>query len=88
MDGERENPSFALPLEQGVFDEIMAEAASWGVVTYEQDWLIECFLGVRGLREAPGRARAWQEGIDAAAHRHGQTLQWCMASPADSNRVR
>jgi hypothetical protein len=61
----------------------MAQAAGWGAITYEQDWLIECFLGVRGLREAPGRARAWQEGIDAAAHHHGRTLQWCMASPAD-----
>ena len=52
-------------------------------MTFEHDWLIESFLGVRGLREAPGRARAWQEGLDRAAGAHGLTLQWCMASPAD-----
>ena len=34
----------------------MEQAAAWGAVTYEQDWLVESFLGVRGLREAPGRA--------------------------------
>jgi hypothetical protein len=38
---------------------------------------------VRGLREAPGRARAWQEGMDRAAGEHGVTLQWCMGTPAD-----
>ena len=31
----------------------------------------------------PGRARAWQEGIDRAARERGITLQWCMATPAD-----
>jgi hypothetical protein len=44
--------------------------------------LIECFLGVRGLR-APGRAAAWQEGIDAGLGARDLHAQWCMASPAD-----
>jgi hypothetical protein len=78
IDGDRGHP-----IDTDFYERLMAQAAGWGAITYEQDWLIECFLGVRGLREAPGRARAWQEGIDAAAHRHGRTLQWCMASPAD-----
>ena len=78
IDGDRGHPK-----DPDFYERLMAQAAGWGAITYEQDWLIECFLGVRGLREAPGRARAWQEGIDAAARRHGRTLQWCMASPAD-----
>jgi hypothetical protein len=78
IDGDRGHPK-----APSFYERLMAQAAGWGAITYEQDWLIECFLGVRGLREAPGRARAWQEGIDAAARRHGRTLQWCMASPAD-----
>ena len=41
------------------------------------------FFGVRWLRARPGRARAWQEGIDRAARDRGITLQWCMATPAD-----
>jgi hypothetical protein len=54
-----------------------------GIETFEHDWLVEAFLGVRQLRAVPGRARAWQEGIDRAAGERGLTLQWCMASPAD-----
>ncbi len=78
IDAERGHPK-----DTAFYERFLAQTVGWGAITYEQDWLIECFLGVRGLREAPGRARAWQEGIDAAARRHGRTLQWCMASPAD-----
>jgi hypothetical protein len=78
IDGDRGHPK-----NPDLYERLLAQVAGWGAITYEQDWLIECFLGVRGLREEPGRARAWQEGIDAAAGRHGRTLQWCMASPAD-----
>jgi len=35
------------------------------------------------MRAEPGRATAWQEGIDAAARDRGITLQWCMGTPAD-----
>ena len=49
----------------------------------ESDWLVEVFFGVRGLRAEPGRARAWQEGLDRAARDRGITLQWCMGTPAD-----
>jgi hypothetical protein len=75
--------AYAHPREPGFFGLLMAQAAAWGAVTYEQDWLVESFFGVRGLREAPGRARAWQEGLDRAAAEHGLTLQWCMGTPAD-----
>jgi hypothetical protein len=73
----------AHPKDAALYDALLRQAAGWGVVTFEHDWLVECFLGVRGLREAPGRARAWQEGVDRAAAASGLTLQWCMASPAD-----
>jgi hypothetical protein len=78
LDGER-----AHPRDPELFERLMEQAASWGAVTYEQDWMVEGFLGVRGLREQPGRARAWQEGLDRAAADRGLTMQWCMASPAD-----
>jgi hypothetical protein len=77
-DGDRAHPT-----GPALYEELLRRAAAWGVETFEHDWLIECFLGVRGLRAAPGRARAWQEGVDRAAARLGLTLQWCMASPAD-----
>jgi hypothetical protein len=74
---------YAHPVDPAFFDRFLASVAAWGGITYEQDWLVETFLGVRGLREAPGRARAWQEAMDRAAGEHGITLQWCMGTPAD-----
>jgi hypothetical protein len=73
----------AHPSDGALFDRLLEQASAWGGVTYEQDWLVESFLGVRGLREAPGRAAAWQRQLDEAARKRGLTLQWCMATPAD-----
>ncbi|MBI3782916.1 MAG: hypothetical protein HY270_05900 [Deltaproteobacteria bacterium] len=74
---------YAHPADASLLEDLMAQAAAWGASTYEQDWMVESFLGVRGLRQAPGRARAWQESLDRAAGEHGMHLQWCMSTPAD-----
>ena len=72
----------AHPQGPELYERLLDQCVAWGVEVFEHDWLIECFLGVRGLR-APGRAAAWQEGIDAALGARGMHAQWCMASPAD-----
>jgi hypothetical protein len=73
----------AHPEDPAFFARLFAQAEAWGAIQVEQDWLVECFLGVRGLRERPGRAGAWQQGLDRAAAEHGLSLLWCMATPAD-----
>lgn len=78
VDGDR-----AHPRDASLYERYLDQCVDWGIETFEHDWLIECFLGVRGLREAPGRARVWQEGIDRAAAARNVTMQWCMPSPAD-----
>ena len=78
VDGE-----YAHPVGPDLYETYLDQAAAWGVETFEHDWLVECFLGVRGLRAAPDRAAAWQQGVDAALARRGMTAQWCMATPAD-----
>jgi hypothetical protein len=78
VDGE-----YAHPCDSRLYEMLMAQAAAWGAITYEQDWMVESFFGVRGLREEPGRARAWIEGMDRAAREQGLTLQFCMATPCD-----
>lgn len=78
LDGE-----YAHPVGADYYEALLDQAREWGVETFEHDWLVECFTGVRGLRAAPGRADAWQRGIDAAAAARAMTLQWCMATPAD-----
>ncbi len=78
VDGE-----YAHPVDVSLYERYLDQAVSWGVQTFEHDWLVECFLGVRGLREQPGRARRWQEDLDDALAKRGMTAQWCMATPAD-----
>ena len=75
--------AYAHPTGGDYYEHLLDRAAGWGVETFEHDWLVECFVGVRGLRAGVGRARAWQEGIDRAAAERDMTLQWCMATPAD-----
>lgn len=78
IDGDRAHPQ-----DPAFFGRLVARAAGWGVETIEQDWLVEMYLGVRGLRERPGRAAAWQRAFDRAVAEHGMTALWCMATPAD-----
>lgn len=73
----------AVPTTPAAYERWLDQCVAWGVETFEHDWLVEVFHRNRWLREWPGRARAWQEGIDAAARDRGITLQWCMATPAD-----
>lgn len=78
----RDGP-YAHPCEASFYEMLMEQAAAWGAITYEQDWMAESFLGVRPLRAAAGRCRQWLEMMDTAARDRGLTLQFCMATPAD-----
>jgi hypothetical protein len=78
---------YAAPATPAAYERWLDQCRAWGVETFEHDWLVEVFFGVRGLRERPGRARDWQEGIDRAARGRGITLQWCMGTPADFART-
>jgi hypothetical protein len=78
IDGE-----YAAPSTPEAYERWLDQCLAWGVQTFEHDWLVEVFFGVRPMRSEPGRATAWQEGIDAAARDRGITLQWCMGTPAD-----
>ena len=73
----------AHPVDPHFYDKLFAQAEGWGAIQVEHDWLSSCYLGVRGLRAVPGRATAWQQGVDAAAADRALSLLWCMATPAD-----
>ena len=77
---------YAAPATAEAYERWLDQCVAWGVETFEHDWLVEVFFGVRELRSEPGRARDWQEGIDRAASERGITLQWCMGTPADLAR--
>ncbi len=74
---------YAVPATAEAYERWLDQCVAWGIETFEHDWLVEIFFGVRPLRAVAGRARAWQEGVDRAARERGITLQWCMATPAD-----
>lgn len=68
----------------GLWERWMESAADWGCTAYEQDWLVEIWLGIKQLREVPGRVAAWQHAMnDAATNASNMALIWCMATPAD-----
>jgi hypothetical protein len=54
----------ALPLERGVFDRFMEDAVSWGVFTYEQDWLVTQYWAMP-LPARRNRQRRNLDGPDA-----------------------
>jgi hypothetical protein len=74
---------YAAPATPEAYERWLDQCVAWGVETFEHDWLVEVFFGVRAMRAVPGRAKEWQEGIDHAARDRGITLQWCMGTPAD-----
>lgn len=76
-----DDEEMAFPLTRDVFDEFMANASSWGAITYEQDWLMSQYWGVTPLRAEVGRAAEWMGWMDDAAADAGLTTQWCMAGP-------
>ncbi len=77
IDGDRAHPQDA-----ELYERLLDQCVAWGVEVFEHDWLIECFLGVRGLaRAGPGRRVAGGHRRRARGAR--PDAQWCMASPAD-----
>jgi hypothetical protein len=77
IDGDR-----AHPVDGALYERLFDQAVAWGIEVFEHDWLIECFLGVRGLRGA-GRAAEWQRAMDDGLRARNMHAQWCMGSPAD-----
>lgn len=73
----------AHPVDPGFFRRWFDDAARWGAVVLEQDWMLMYWFGIRALRAQPGRAADWQRALDAHATATGVDLLWCMATPAD-----
>lgn len=72
----------AFPLDGAIFGHFMDNALSWGIETYEQDWLISQFWGVSYLRNGVDHAENYMAWMNDAAVDHGMTMQLCMAGAA------
>ena len=71
----------AVPTDVNLFYHIMGLASKWGMVEYEQDWLITVFHYIRALQNEVGVADAWLDAMGTAASNLGLTIQYCMALP-------
>src|SRR5205814_1192034 len=50
---------YAAPSTSDAYERWLDQCVTWGIETFEHDWLVEVYFGVRQLRAVPGRARAW-----------------------------
>lgn len=57
----------AVPMEEGLFLYIMSQAMQWGMVVYEQDWLIYSYLNVTEMQSNVTNARTWLLSMESAA---------------------
>jgi hypothetical protein len=69
----------ALPLGRPLYDHFMDDAVEWGIETYEQDWLVAQYWGVKYLRNHVAHGRQWMLDMHAAVADHGLTMQLCMS---------
>jgi hypothetical protein len=72
----------AFPTGPEIYQHFMASLASWGGMTYEQDWLITQYWDFHWLRSDVGRATRWMGWMDDAAAAEGLTMQLCMPGAA------
>lgn len=72
----------AIPLGRAFYDRLMGDAKSWGIETYEQDWLMNQFWWSEHLRSGVDHTSRWLANMDDAAADRGLTMQICMPGPA------
>ncbi len=71
----------AHPLERRFWDDLMLDAAKWGLILYEQDWIITMFKNIPLLKRDVQAAEDWLTAMADAATRNHITIQYCMAPP-------
>ncbi len=69
------------PLDRRFWDDLMQDAARWGFILYEQDWIITMFKNIPLLTRDVQAAEDWLTWMADAATRNHITIQYCMAPP-------
>jgi len=68
-------PPWALPTSEGLYTYIMAKAKKWGLTVYEQDWINEQYLYMKGTQNNVQVGRQWLVNMGNAANRLGLKIQ-------------
>ena len=69
------------PVDRKWWDRIAADAAAWGVMTYEQDWNNWIYLKSPELSTTTWAGDQYLDGMAGACADHGLTMQYCMVTP-------
>jgi len=73
---------YALPLTEEPYVYFMSKAKEWGMIVYEQDWLVDQFLNMEATQNNVTNAQNWMLNMDMAARKVGVTIQLCMPLPS------
>jgi len=73
--------SKAMPTDDAFWDFLIDQAARWGIVVYEQDWLYNEFDDLTCTQESATLAREWLMQMGRGCENHGLTIQYCMSYP-------
>jgi len=76
-----DNVHMSLPIDVNLFKYIMGLAKSWGMVVYEQDWLVTTYLTMMATRSSVTASEQWLTAMAEAARELGLTVQYCMPLP-------
>ena len=68
-------------VDQRWWDHIMKSISSWGVATYEQDWLDRIYENSPDFSSTAWAAETFMDDMASAARRYGLTMQYCMPLP-------
>ena len=68
-------------VDPGWWTHIMSSISSWGIVTYEQDWLDRIYENSPAFSSTTWAAASFMDEMARAARERGVTLQYCMALP-------
>ena len=63
------------------WDDVIGKIASWGVVTYEQDWLSAIYNNSPEMEITTWAGEAFMDNMARANQKYNMTMQYCMAQP-------
>ncbi|XP_078489098.1 uncharacterized protein LOC100181073 isoform X2 [Ciona intestinalis] len=71
----------AIPADTNFWKDLIRSSKTWGLITYEQDWLDREFLDLKITRSNITVANNWLKEMGEAASECDVTIQYCMALP-------
>ncbi|XP_069938089.1 uncharacterized protein [Cherax quadricarinatus] len=76
-----EASGMSLPLDKNFWDDLLDQAVTWGLATYEQDWLDRQYMHTSALHTNLTLGATWLDNMGKAAEERSLNIQYCMSFP-------